>query len=668
MPGTLSFPRYFNVIASSRGLVRSWLAVVAHQLGAILFFWSGPLIGADATAPTRRIPIPVEDLFRSPSFRDVCLSPDGTHVAALFTDEKDASHLVVYNIATRTHKTLRATANIDVTSVQWLGNDRLAARLTESKLYNAALVTLPPDKPEETVAIVRRNYAEVVGFERSRPDRLLVWLPYAGRDSGLIELDSRHANSDRDRTLPVWLNPPKKGVVIGWDVDFDGALATATTYAEGRLRVHRYRAKERAWAELPFDPMRLLPEAVDPDGEHLWVVDTANGNRLRRYRFSDGVMDEPVRAEVEDVFATFTLFFSHRKRVVAGLVTTRPNKSVWWLPEYAEAMQAVDSAYPGAINRLVSVDDADQRFLFESSSVQDPGKHLLFDRGEGKIQVISTAAPWLAPYGLEAGETVTFSGRDGAQLDGTLTLPSGMAPPRGWPMVVLLRDGFWGTGRRTFEPAVQLFASRGFAVFQPNYRSTASQVPNFSASDLFDFQRMHEDITDGVQAMVARGKVDPARIAIIGAQIGASLAISGVALEPRLYRCAVGIGGLYDWEDFLRDKRFGSYADEYTVLADLLGKPGSDHGRLASISPLSKADRIRVPVFLAHGKKDRIISLNQSKKLAAVLKRNHVPYETFFRSEEITRFFNFRSRVALYGAVDHFLARYLAEDAAAKNP
>ena len=68
-------------------------------------------------------------------------------------------------------------------------------------------------------------------------------------------------------------------------------------------------------------------------------------------------------------------------------------------------------------------------------------------------------------------EPVAFLARDGLEIHGYLTVPKG-AEPRNLPTIVYphggpsSRDG-WG-----YDPTVQFLASRGFAVFQLNFRGS----------------------------------------------------------------------------------------------------------------------------------------------------------------------------------------------------
>src|SRR5690606_41615342 len=108
-------------------------------------------------------------------------------------------------------------------------------------------------------------------------------------------------------------------------------------------------------------------------------------------------------------------------------------------------------------------------------------------------------------------------------------------PPRRGPWV---RDT-WG-----FNPEVQLLASRGYGVFQMNYRGSAGYGKAFWKASCKEWGRkMQDDITDGVHWLIDEGIADPDRIAIYGGSYGGYATLAGVAFTPDLYRCAIDYVG-----------------------------------------------------------------------------------------------------------------------------
>lgn len=76
-------------------------------------------------------------------------------------------------------------------------------------------------------------------------------------------------------------------------------------------------------------------------------------------------------------------------------------------------------------------------------------------------------------------EPVTITARDGREMLAYLTLPVGVAPER-LPLVLMPHGGPWARDWWGFDPSVQLWANRGYAVLQPQFRGpTGSAAPTW---------------------------------------------------------------------------------------------------------------------------------------------------------------------------------------------
>jgi len=172
---------------------------------------------------------------------------------------------------------------------------------------------------------------------------------------------------------------------------------------------------------------------------------------------------------------------------------------------------------------------------------------------------------------------------------------------------------------------------------------------------------MHDDVTDGVHALIKSGLADPDRIAIMGGSFGGYLALCGAAYEPSLYRCAITVAGVFDWERLMRESRYSeNNPSEYGFLHRHLGDPKAQKAKFDEISPLNAIDKISIPIFVAHGRKDNVVSAAQSDRLVSALKKRNISYETMFAVNESHGFRNLDNRVELYTRIEAFLARHLA--------
>jgi dipeptidyl aminopeptidase/acylaminoacyl peptidase len=254
-----------------------------------------------------------------------------------------------------------------------------------------------------------------------------------------------------------------------------------------------------------------------------------------------------------------------------------------------------------------------------------------------------------------------YKTRDGRQLDAYVTLPAGASKEKPAPLVVMPHGGPWVRDTWGFDSRAQYFASRGYAVLQPNYRGSPGYEWLFPEEDKWEFRKMHEDVTDATRAVFRTGFVDRQRVAIFGSSFGGYLALCGVAFEPDLYRCAVTFAGLFDWATTIKDAKFSQHTNpEYAVLLRRLGDPKQQEEKFTAISPLASVDKVKVPVFVAHGKEDTVVSAAESRRLVAELKRLRLPHEVMMMSDEGHGVSRLRTEVQFYSRIESFLHEHLA--------
>ena len=143
--------------------------------------------------------------------------------------------------------------------------------------------------------------------------------------------------------------------------------------------------------------------------------------------------------------------------------------------------------------------------------------------------------------------------------------------------------------RAQFDWWAQAFASRGYAVFQPNYRGTLGYGEAFRRAAEGQFGRkMQTDISDGVAALAKAGIVDPRRACIVGASYGGYAALVGASFTPDLFCCAVDIVGPSNLKTLIESIP-PYWAPEIEVFHQRVGNPETEEAFLWSRSPLSRA-------------------------------------------------------------------------------
>ncbi len=617
---------------------------------------------AAPSAPLPLTPLPIEDLFQPSALDEGQLAPDGRRLGAITTNQQDRRSLVVVDLKTGHLSNLLAPDRFDVASFRWLDDERLVFNMTEEKIYSFGLYCAKVGDFRANFPLIHSLGTEIIGLPRARPGHLLV-MTHTYRvnqraSENLIELNADWGRSDDHAVAHTYSPPNVGGDIVGMRAGPDGELALCAAFFSGRFHLYRYLRESRSWRPIKLDSSSTEPMTVDLDGQSLWLVthEAATGYELRRYEFATEKLEAPVLSDPEYNLADGQLFFSRPTGKLAGIIySQRQWRSVWFAKTYAVAQATVDKNFPDTNNLLVDCDLLEKNFLFRLINPQQPPRYVLLDLGARTLSAPLDMSPSLAHHSFQAVQPISFRTRDGVKLEGYLTLPAGASAERPVPLVVLPHGGPWIRDTLDFNPEVQFLASRGYAVLQPNYRGSSGYAPDISAENDFNYHRMHDDVTDATRAMLQLPLIDPKRVAIMGASFGGYLAIAGAELEDGIYCCALTTCGVFDWRELVDSKENQSPA-AYAIMRDGLGQKPD---QLSQISLLDHTDRIRIPVFIAHGNDDHTVAVEQSVALAAALKKRGIPHETFFRDLEGHGFYNYKNRVEYYHRVEAFLAAHL---------
>ena len=211
----------------------------------------------------------------------------------------------------------------------------------------------------------------------------------------------------------------------------------------------------------------------------------------------------------------------------------------------------------------------------------------------------------------------------------------------------------WG-----FSWEAQLIASRGYAVLKLNFRGSGGYGNHYQTAGYQQWGRlMQDDLADGVRWTIEQGLVDGKRICTFGGSYGGYAALMNVARYPDLYRCAVGYVGVYDLSlmyqrgDIQESRRGNSYLDL------VIGRD-----RLEQDSPVALADKIKVPVLLAHGGEDVRVPPAHAERMRAALTKAGNPPEWLYEAREGHGFYNLPSKLGLYNRLLAFLDRNIGAE------
>lgn len=329
----------------------------------------------------------------------------------------------------------------------------------------------------------------------------------------------------------------------------------------------------------------------------------------------------------------------------------------------AKAVAATQKAFPGHAVHLVDWNDAFDRLLVMTEGDGDPQSWYLVDLKAHKADEIGLSYP-MPEADVGPVKMIRYKAGDGTDLAGVLTLPPGRQA-RNLPVVIFPHGGPAARDYPGFDWWAQAFASRGYAVFQPNFRGSTGYGAAFEKAGHGQWGRaMQTDISDGLAQLAKDGVVDPKRACIMGASYGGYAALAGVTLQQGLYRCAVSVAGVSDVARMVMTDTTES-GDNAMLRRGLKEEVGSGRD-LNAISPIRFAAKADAPILLIHGKDDTVVHFEQSTAMATALTKagKRVEMVTLPQTDHwLTRG---DTRLAMLNAAVAFVEKHNPPDGAAK--
>ena len=621
--------------------------------------------------------IPAEDFARRPKLDRLTFSPDGKKFAAL-EESKGRMNLIVGDFSGGPVKQITSYESNDVTGYRWISDKRLVFSLIDLKgglatQRGGGLFAVDADghdgralsqtlqKCINDVSFICRQ-TEFFQRVRGSEDEIIAVSNERVLDSpDLVRLDTRTGK----RTVLTDVNP---GRVVEWVVDRNLAPRAAMSN-DGKLLESTFWYREsdtRPWqkiATFKFGEPRFEPLNFDADGTLYVRSNLATGDKMALHKFDPmtGLPGEKLASHPDaDLHEPPIIDFDSGKLI--GLRVDADKPSVVWLePSRARLQATIDQVLPGAVNTLRLLPD--KKAFIISSSGSDPGTYYIFDEDKRSLREVARPRAWIKPEQMGRVEPIRYKARDGLEIPAYLTLPAGK-PAKNLPLMVWVHGGPWARDDYEWDSEAQFFASRGYAVLQPNYRgSIGFGRKHFNASLKQLGQSMQDDVTDGVRKLIADGTVDAARVCIGGASYGGYATMMGLVREPSMFKCGINVVGVVDlkWWIDIGYTDFNSFDAETSTafLTRTVGDPVADAAMMEANSPRLHADKIKAPVLIIHGGGDRRVPIAHAEAMRDALKAYGKEYEWLVFLDEGHGFMREDNRAAYYRRMDAFLAKHL---------
>ncbi|WP_342117962.1 S9 family peptidase [Pseudoduganella sp. OTU4001] len=654
---------------------------------------AGLLVLAPAFAQVAGAP-PVEAFFDNPPTSKPALSPSGKYVAMRVDGSGGHKELAVFELATGKGTPIKGFADASVGEFQWVNDERLVYAAEEDRLgnegirYQPGLFAVNRDGSE-----FKRLAARVQLSQRVlTAEKLLPWntymLPQTGRklDTDYIYAETRMSRGERDiptvelvrintRTgRSTTLSGPRNTKRIM--LDYDGEPRIAEAAVEDKVEFH-YRDPKRGndWRKLfehtryANQPTDITPLAVGPDGT-LYVLATGDNGleAVYRYDLENNKLGAQVIQQKDFDFRGELLFTA---KGLAGIRYIGDAESTQWLDADMKAMQdKLDKLLPNTEN-LVTIPAyaSAQNYMVKTYSDAQPPSYWVYDNAANKITKIGDTKPQLNAAALGKRRMVRYQARDGMTIPAFLTLPKNHG--KALPMIVLAGDTPFEYGSNlAFDEQAQFFASRGYAVLQPEVRGSKGHGNRHWSAGLKQWGlKRQDDYADGVKWAVSQGFADAKRVCIAGGgRYGGYAALMGLVNDPDVYRCGISWSGIVDFELMANggalaakgvDEAWARYG-----MPVMIGDLARDAERLKRTSPLQQAARIKQPLLLAYGDDDPSVPRQVARKFHEAVKQGNQRVEWVeYPAEEGVKWVNPATRFDFNKRIEKFLDKQIGAGA-----
>ncbi len=283
----------------------------------------------------------------------------------------------------------------------------------------------------------------------------------------------------------------------------------------------------------------------------------------------------------------------------------------------------------GELNALQLAVSAQGALAVVADSAAQPPELYLLPTPESRPVRLTDFNRNFAAYAFPRSIDVEWHAPDRELSDGILTYPDGYEPGKRYPLVVYSHGGPEAASTEHFDedeigPLRDLFAARGYVVFEPNYRGSDS-LGNAHEHAIYrdPGSGPNSDVISGIQMLEREALVDPARIAAVGHSYGGYMT-AWLITHQHFWRCAVVADGAVDWTEEYELSGAGNLA----WTRDSLGGGPWDRASAALYragSPITYAGDITTPTLILSGTDDTTVPITESFALYHALASRRVP-------------------------------------------
>jgi dipeptidyl aminopeptidase/acylaminoacyl peptidase len=345
-------------------------------------------------------------------------------------------------------------------------------------------------------------------------------------------------------------------------------------------------------------------------------------------------------------------------------VWSRDGKAIYFSTNVLEAIEVYSAdVATGEVKQLsrrggstgITEISSDGKIVGTSSSAQRPTELYTAGADFNSFKPITDHNPWLEGYALADTEVVKWKSKDGTEVEGLLTKPSGYEAGKKYPFLLNPHGGPTGASLNNFNGTLQVLAANGFAVLQPNFRGSTGKGLAFAQANRNTWGKGdYEDCMTGVDAMIAKGVADSNRLGAFGWSYGGYMTFWILTQTDRFKAVSPGAGltniySMYSQNDIQRYLRW-FYSDK---------SPWEAQELYWDRSPMKYIKNVKTPTMIMHGQVDTRVPIAQAQEFYMALKEMNVPVEFVVYPRENHGFTEPRHQMDRVRRYVKFFAKYL---------
>ncbi|WP_010257421.1 S9 family peptidase, partial [Myroides injenensis] len=578
----------------------------------------------------------VEDYFQRPKSSAFQLSPNGKYLSYREKDENNKRHVYVKEVGTGNVIRVIEEGDELVRGYGWINDERLVYVMDRGGDENYHIYAVNVDGQNNIdLTPFDKVQAGILNMLKEQKDYIIISM---NLDNEQI-FEPYKINIHTGDYEKLFTNDDPANPIADYDFDKDGNLRGYSKMYNGIQTQYYYKTQGSEDFELfqtinwsdTFGIMAFNYASDNKDEAYVLTNLDSDKQRIVLYDFKKKSIVKEVYSN-SDYDASIIGLSRKRNWEIDYLGYEGEKVTIESVSETFKKIHGVLETHFGSYEyNLVGKTDNEDKYLVLVQSDKLYGKYYYYDALSEEVTLLYDLMPQLKEEDMAEMLPISFMSRDGIKLHGYITLPHVVREGKKVPLIVNphggpqgIRDS-WG-----FNPETQLFASRGYATLQVNFRISGGYGKEFFKSGFKQIGRkVMDDVEDGVAYVIEQGWVDANKIAIYGASHGGYATLMGLVKTPDLYTCGVDYVGVSSIFTF-----FESFPEYWKPYKDMVKEiwydlDNPEEREIAKeVSPVFQLDKIKKPLFVVQGANDPRVKIAESDQIVVALRNKgfEVPY------------------------------------------